>query len=117
MKNEMKILMTETRAIPNVGLAEKDKECTLDAAFAQQLIDQGFAVLADGDTEKTEVIKPNIETVVEAIKQLSDGNNKEDFTDDGKPNANILSKICGFEVSASMRDKAFKVYQTQNLGE
>lgn len=56
----------------------------------------------------------DINRVIKCIGKLVDGGNEEDFTSDGKPNATILTKMCGFEVSADARDQAWESYQANN---
>jgi hypothetical protein len=123
MPNEtMSILMTTSRDCPSLGLLEAGEKYTIGASFGQQLCDQGYAVKASNQTKKTTKKKEPAKSVamaaiVDAIRKLDDGENKEDFTDDGKPNANILSKICGFDVSAEMRDEAWELYNSENTGD
>lgn len=107
----MKVIGNKSRSIPNVGDIEIGKVYDLPKKLADQLIKQKIVIDAAGAPVKKELTK--LEKVVNAIIELAKDDSKKAFTDDGKPYADVLSNICGFDVSAKLRDQAFNHYNSK----
>lgn len=91
------VLHTDT-----VDLSEKDARRLIAIGTIEPLEEQPSN---NGETELTDEQKRD--SVVEAIGAL-DADNEDNFTKSGLPNANVLSDIVGFDVSADLRDDALK---------
>lgn len=104
-------------------LLEVGKTKKIPASEADTLVKMGKVTLAGDKTEATseqtldndpKSISDNekLAAVIEAIGML-DEKDETHFTKDGKPDANTLTSLVGFQVSAALRDEAFAATQTE----
>jgi hypothetical protein len=93
--------------IPNATEAE------VVAAIAEYQAQKDPANQPPETINKETKAKAHLEKIVVAIDEL-DPNSKKDFTEQGKPDANVLADILDAKVSAADRDKAWKIYQAQD---
>ncbi len=99
--------------VPNANILST--VCGFDVS--QEMRDNAWAAYQKdhgGVTDPNVDNTPNVVDVIAAIGRLVDGGNEEDFIASGSPNATILSKMCGFDVSSTMRDEAWDAYQAEH---
>lgn len=88
---------------------EKDKPTFVPPHMIKEIVALGGVVADDPavveetmkalDKEKADA-ENRVPTISEAVKQLVARNQRGDFTAGGRPNLNVLSKMCGFTVTA-----------------
>lgn len=108
-----------------VSVTDKDEGTPLHPRFHKKAVELGAMPVevyramqkegvADGDEVSTfdrqEIIIRNISQMVEQA-ELNPDLQKQYFTNDGRPDAQVISTRCGFKVTAGERDRAWDSYQ------
>ena len=91
-----------TCAIPPEGV-------DLDPMFQREAIARG--ALAGDDVAPVAAQAPQFDrkqVITDAINGMMDGDNKDDFNEDGKPNLKRLNAVIGFQASRSEVDAIFE---------
>jgi len=92
-----------------------DKDNRLSKKDVERIIKSGAGVMSDGKTpavnkQSAELSAGRLVKYMQAIDSL-DPENKDDFTESGKPEVNALKQLVEGDVTAAERDEAWGHYQ------
>ena len=98
-----------------------DKDKRLSKKDVERIIKSGTGVMSDGKTQTvnkqpTELSAGRLVKYMQAIDTL-DPDNKDDFTESGKPEVNALKQLVEGDVTAAERDEAWAHYQELSTAE
>ena len=98
-----------------------DKDDRLSEKDVKRIIKSGTGVMSDGKTQavnkqSSELSAGRLVKYLQAIDSL-DPDNKDDYTESGKPEVNALKQLVDGDVSASERDEAWEHYQALSTSE
>lgn len=108
------LLSGDTITIPNDAKGVEVPTRFRKEALARGAVPVGIDVEEEDGSKKEQKSKHQL--IVEAIGKLVEEGEDEDFTGDGKPKTDPLSKVAGFTVTASERDAAWDEAK-EKLGE
>ena len=98
-----------------------DKDKRLNKKDVERIIKSGAGVMTDGKTktvnkQPTELSAGRLVKYMQAIDTL-DADNKDDYTESGKPEVNALKQLVDGDVTAAERDEAWEHYQALSTTE
>lgn len=111
MKNK-EVVRTSIKVGTEIDL---DKDKRFSKKDVERIIKSGAGVMSDGKTtvasnQPSELSADRLVKYIQAIDSL-DSNNKDDFTESGKPDVNALKHLVDNDVTAAERDVAWDHYQ------